>query len=299
MTGNVFNIQRFCTHDGPGIRTVVFLKGCPLRCAWCHNPESQSAHTQILFDGDKCIGCSSCARLCTNGANIWQDGEHIYHRDVCNLCLACVNACPSGALELCGKGVSTQEVIEALLRDKDFYEESGGGITLSGGEPLMQYEFCLEVLQMAKKENLHTAIETSGYCQKSLDEIRKYIDLWLYDIKLATEEEHLKYTGVSNSVITQNLCRLDFLGAQIILRCPIIPEVNLNKDHFDFIAELANSLNSVIGIQFAPYHPLGIEKAKKLGKAQAYTSSEFLPKEELIPFVDKVRKNVQCKVEFV
>ncbi len=299
MMGNIFNIQRFSTSDGPGIRTVVFLKGCPLSCIWCHNPESKKAGADIFYNPEKCIGCKSCERLCESHRHEFHADGHIFLRDNCKGCLKCAAECPADALEICGKEMSCADVMSEILRDREFYEQSHGGITLSGGEPLFQYDFSVEVLKKSKEHGLHTAVETSGYCQRELDEIIRYVDLWLYDIKLISEEEHLKYTGVSNKKILDNLFFLDGTGAKIILRCPIIPNVNLTENHFDGIAALAGKLENLVAIHFEPYHPLGIDKAARLGTVQKYGEREFLSGDEILPFVDRVRGKIKVDIEIL
>ena len=288
MNGKIFNIQRFSTSDGPGIRTVVFLKGCPLSCVWCHNPESKSNFPEIFYNPMKCMNCRICEKECSNNQHIFSD-SHIFLRDSCEKCGKCTLLCPTGALEICGKDITDEEVINEVLRDKDFYMQSGGGITLSGGEPLMQYEFSLEILKKSKEAGLHTAIETSGYRLNGVSEISRYTDLWLYDIKLISENEHIKYTGVSNKIIMENLFFLDSIGADIILRCPLIPEINLKEEHFDGIADIVNNLKNIKAINFELYHPLGIDKAIRIGKEQEYKNASFLSSDMTEQYIDYIK----------
>lgn len=291
--GSIFNIQRFSTSDGPGIRTVVFLKGCPLNCAWCHNPESKSSLPELFFKESSCIGCGACCQVCS--AHHIGNNTHHLHRASCTVCGRCAELCPTGALELCGKTQSVDEVITAVLRDIPFYQTSGGGITLSGGEPLMQYDFSMRLLKEAKNYSIHTAIETSGYSAYDLREIGSYIDLWLYDIKLIDEADHICYTGVSNRSILRNLDVLSRSGASIILRCPIIPDVNMNEAHLTALAELSH-LSGVQQLHIEPYHPLGISKSVQLGKAQPYSNEAFLKKDMLQPFVDRLRQKSRAEI---
>ena len=249
VKGTVFNIQRFCVNDGPGIRTTVFLKGCPLSCVWCHNPESQRFEPEILFYKDKCTGCGRCK--CVTAAD----------RDF---------VCFNGAKEICGKTVSANEVTAEVLKDKPFYENSGGGVTLSGGEPLAQYDFSLELLKKAKENGIHTAVETCGYAEKSkILEIAKYVDLFLFDCKETDQELHKEYTGVDNKIILENLKALSDAGSKIILRCPIIPGFNDRAEHFKGISETAEKFIGIEHIEIEPFHPLGESKYSALGREVA------------------------------
>lgn len=249
VKGTVFNIQRFCVNDGPGIRTTVFLKGCPLSCVWCHNPESQRFEPEILFYKDKCTGCGRCK--CVTAAD----------RDF---------VCFNGAKEICGKTVSANEVTAEVLKDKPFYKNSGGGVTLSGGEPLAQYDFSLELLKKAKENGIHTAIETCGYAEKSkILEIAKYVDLFLFDCKETDQELHKEYTGFDNKIILDNLKALSDAGSKIILRCPIIPGFNDRAEHFKGISETAEKFIGIEHIEIEPFHPLGESKYSALGREVA------------------------------
>lgn len=249
MQGTIFNIQRFCVNDGPGIRTTVFLKGCPLSCVWCHNPESQRFEPEILFYKDKCTGCGRCK--CVTAAD----------RDF---------VCFNGAKEICGKTVTADEVTAEVLKDKPFYENSGGGVTLSGGEPLAQYDFSLELLKKAKENGIHTAVETCGYEEKSkILEIAKYVDLFLFDCKETDQELHKKYTGVDNKIILDNLKALSDAGSKIILRCPIIPGFNDREEHFKGISEIADKFSGIEHIEIEPFHPLGESKYSALNREYA------------------------------
>lgn len=282
--GTVFNIQKFSVNDGPGIRTTVFLKGCPLSCLWCHNPESKSAHAEVLFDSNKCIGCKECARLCPNGCHTFDDDKmlHLYNRKGCVACGECCGVCYADSLELAGKEQTVQEVIEEVMKDKVFYDNSGGGITLSGGEPMLQFEFTLELLKEAKKQGLHTCIETCGFARpEQYREIAEFIDIFLFDYKETDPLLHRKFTGVTNELILENLKMLDSMGADIVLRCPIIPTLNDRKEHFSGIASLANSLKNVKEINIEPYHPLGASKAERLDKEYPLSELTF-PENETV-----------------
>ncbi len=287
MKGIVFNIQRFCTDDGPGIRTTVFLKGCPLRCAWCHNPESHKKSPEILLNPDKCVLCGECSSVCEN--HVISDTSHVFNRSKCTSCGKCASFCYFQAIELCGKEMSVEEVIHTVLRDKPFYQ-STGGMTISGGEPLMQFDFTLSLLKKAKDNDIHTVIETSGYTEKSkIYEISEYTDLFLYDIKTTDDESHIKYTGVSNKPILENLSCLDNLSKKVILRCPMIPGVNVTDDHIINVFTLARRHSSVQSIEFEPYHPLGVSKSRLLGKEPEYKRADFLDKETIALLTEKHR----------
>lgn len=276
----VFNIQRFCINDGPGIRTTVFLKGCVLNCIWCHNPESKSFKPEIMFHDNKCVGCNKCFIECSNH-KLGENGTHIIDRESCTNCEKCVQLC-SGALEMCGKYMTAEEVMEEVIKDKNFYNNSNGGLTISGGEPLCNFEFTKELLKIAKKLGIHTCIETCGYCDfNKILEIVPYVDIFLWDIKETDNILHREYTGVENIKIINNLFELNKLGSKIILRCPIIPNCNARIEHYKKIGELAESLDNVIQIDIEPYHSLGKTKSKEVGKKYMLDSINFLDEEEI------------------
>lgn len=273
--GTVFNIQKFCVNDGPGIRTSVFLKGCPLRCAWCHNPESQRVNFELAYDSEKCLNCGRCFALCPNGARDFSLGHHELLRDKCVGCGSCVTpVCP--ATELFGKNMTSREVIDEVLRDKVFYETSGGGMTLTGGEPMAQFDFTMELLRLAKEEGLHVCMETCGYSSaERYAAVAEYVDIFLWDWKLTDRELHKMYTGVYNDLIIDNLRLLNAKGAKFVLRCPIIPGVNDNDAHFCGIADAANRYEGITAVEVEPYHPLGKAKCERLGRDYDIGDIEF------------------------
>lgn len=272
MRGIVFDIQRFCVHDGPGIRTVVFLKGCPLRCVWCHNPEGLSGEPQVMLSPEKCIGCGECVGVCPTGAQSLKDGNRAFDPALCSHCMRCTDGiCPTGAVFAAGRMMEDTEVMEKVMRDAEFYRESGGGITLSGGEPFFRADFALELLRLAKESGITTAAETCGAV--SAEVMRKaaaLCDTFLFDVKLTNEEDHIRYTGASRRMILENLRYLDSVSADIVLRCPMIPGINTNKAHFEEIGKLASSLSSVREVNIMPYHDLGVSKYRKLSETAPF-----------------------------
>ena len=279
MNAVIFDIQKFSVHDGPGIRTTVFFKGCPLRCIWCHNPESWKHAPQIFYTPSRCIACGKCAAVCKNNCHRPGGNGHIFDRKDCISCGECAKNCPAEALELCGREYTVDEVLAEVLKDKIFYENSGGGLTLSGGEPMAQAAFALELAQRAKAAGLHVAIETCGFApRKEYEEILPYIDLFLFDIKSTVPEKHRKLTGQDLTLIHENLRFIDRSGKPLQLRCPLVPGVNDSDAELAGIAALADTLENVQSIDIEPYHPLGVSKAERLGEECAY-NAPFAPEE--------------------
>lgn len=289
--GTIFNIQRFSVNDGPGIRTTVFLKGCMLDCVWCHNPESKSKKPQLMFYESRCIGCGACVDICPSSAHCFDAvSGHIIDRDSCAVCGGCVESCV-GALELCGTEKTVDEIMTEVMKDESFYKNSGGGITVSGGEPLMQPEFTIAILKEAKERGLHTCIETCGYTKKEiLDELIPYVDIFLWDVKETDEQKHKEFTGVSNGIILENLRYISQKGSSIVLRCPIIDGYNYREEHLQSIGRLAEELDGVIRVDIEPYHPLGQSKSEAMGREYALGNMPFLDKE----LVDKAISTVSA-----
>lgn len=300
MEGVIFNIQRFSVQDGPGIRTTVFFKGCPLRCRWCHNPESQHTAREIAYHTDKCIGCGACGAVCPSGAHRFEEGRHVFLRERCTACGRCAEVCCAQALEAIGRRAPVEEVLREVLADKEFYAQSGGGMTLSGGEPLAQPEFATALARAAKEAGVSVCVETCGYADPAiLLRLAEFTDIFLFDYKLTDPEKHKAFTGVSNEKILSNLEELDRNGVQTILRCPMIPEVNLEDSHFEGIARQANRLQHCLGIDLEPYHPLGISKSEQLGRQAAYQRKEFLNRDDLLPAAETLRRSVSIPVKIL
>lgn len=296
-TGVVFNIQRYSINDGPGIRTCVFLKGCPLNCRWCHNPESKSPKSELSFSAVKCIGCGKCEAICPNGCHTFENGMHIIDRNSCIGCGKCVHEC-IGALELYGKTMTAEEVIKEASKDKPFYLESGGGITFTGGEPFAQPKFLIALLKEAKKENLHVCIETSGFTSREiLSEAMEYVDIFLFDYKETDRKKHIEFIGVDNTQILSNLDFLASSGKQIVLRCPVIPGYNDRIEHFSAIAEIADRYDSIIRVDVEPYHPLGKTKAAQIGKEYLIEDLGITDKETAAEWIREIQKRTKCSVK--
>jgi pyruvate formate lyase activating enzyme len=275
--GIIFDIQRYSIHDGPGIRTVVFLKGCPLRCLWCCNPESQLTNPQLSFIQSKCIGCLECIKICPNKA-IRFDKEKGFLIDykLCDMCGRCSDVCYPGARVIIGKKMSVDEVIAEVIRDKSFYNRSNGGVTLSGGEVLLQWGFAKEILKKCKELNINTAIETCGYCKwEYFTEVLEYVDLVLYDLKHLDSAEHKRLTGVDNQLILENAAKVVKKVKEMIIRVPLIPSLNDSKDNIMMLVDFVSTLEKVKEIDLLPYHQLGVSKYNQIG--QTYKLNEINP----------------------
>lgn len=273
MVGMIFDIQRFCINDGPGIRTTVFMKGCPLKCVWCHNPESRSKNREMMFYKERCIHCGECIKR-------KNDKDFV---------------CLNGAKEICGKMVKTDYIIEQVLKDKIFYENSDGGVTLSGGEPLFQYEFSLELLKKMKKYGLHTAVETCGYAvSENIRNIAEYTDLFLFDYKETNPQKHKYFTGVDNIKILENLSLLNDLNKKMVLRCPIVKGLNDTKQHLESIAEIADKYENILHVEIEPYHRLGETKNVAMGNVENnfVVATDEEKKEYIFSITKKTTKDV-------
>lgn len=303
--GTIFNLQRYTIHDGPGIRTEVFFKGCPLHCKWCSNPESIKTKPELGLYSNRCIGvdkCGACLSVCNKSQDsvlIIEDNKVLkINRDNCLNCHKCVEVCPAGALITWGKKMTVSDIMKVILADREFYRKSGGGVTLSGGEVLMQWEFARELLKECKKAGLHTCVETAMHCKTEiLDQIFPFVNLVITDIKHMDANKHKQFTGVSNEIILKNIKKTVDMGMHLVIRIPVIPEHNNDEENIRatarFIAEdLGNQVNQV---QLLPYRPLGEEKYKSL--EIPYPMGEFKsPKREI--WEENIRYLVRVMQEY-
>lgn len=279
MKGNVFDIQRFSIHDGPGVRTTVFLKNCSLKCIWCHNPEGLERKTNLRFLTNLCIGCKKCS-ICPNEVHKFVGNKHIVHFSLCKACGKCVNVCPSQALVLCGKEMTSAEVAKEVLKDRDYY--TNGGVTFSGGEPLLQTDFIIECVKNIRKEmpNIHVAIDTCGNVHYSVfQKIFPYVDIFLYDVKAFEEKTHILGTGSSNNLIKENLLKLDKENIPIWIRIPLVPLINDNDEELTKIADFISKLNNIQRLTLIPYHSLGSNKYEEIGMEYLYDSNLTISEE--------------------
>lgn len=290
----IFNIQKYSIHDGPGIRTVVFFKGCPLRCLWCSNPESQDPKIQIIWDKKKCIKCLHCIDICPQKIISLSDNNIEVHSKKCDDCLKCVNSCSNEALSVEGKLLTPEQIMKEVMKDEVFYEESNGGVTLSGGEVLMQHKFASQLLKLLKEKNIHTAIETTGYISnKVFSQFIANVDLLLFDIKHYDREKHLKATNVYNDIIIENLKYAVKSGKDVIIRIPVIPNINYSLEDAKGFCKLLKSIN-VKKINLLPFHQFGQKKYTLLNKPYAFHNIKQLHEEDLFEY-----KNIFIENGFV
>ena len=285
--GVVFNIQRFSIHDGPGIRTTVFLKGCSLRCGWCSNPESIRLSPEIITRDIKCIRCGKCVEACSQQAITVVENTRTIQWDKCNYCMKCAEVCPSGAIERAGEYMTVAKVIDTVGRDASYYRRTNGGMTLSGGEPLMQWQFALKLLQEAKRRGLHTALDTTGYTDwEILDEILNFTDLVLYDVKHPNSARHLEATGVPNERILDNLRKtVAKPGLKVWVRHPVIPHFNDSEEELEELCKLIITLKpSVEKISLLPYHKFGELKYAAMGKVYPWKGIPIISDEQIGEF---------------
>lgn len=282
MEGVISDIKRFAVHDGDGIRTTVFLKGCPLKCVWCHNPEGIGFSPQLAYYPHKCIGCGECVAVCPNGAHSMEAG-HVFDREKCAGCGACQAVCLGSALTFYGKTVTASELLPQLLEDRAFYENSGGGVTLSGGECLMQADFCAQLLEMLKANGIHTAVDTCGFVSRAaLDKVIPHTDIFLYDLKAFDEDVHIRCTGQSNRIILENLRYLDSLGKKCEIRIPFVP--GYNDDQMEKLGAFLAPLQNITRVRVLAYHNYAGSKYEALGMEN--TLPEHLPTQEQLQIAE-------------
>lgn len=272
--GLITDIQNFSIHDGPGIRTSVFLKGCPMRCFWCHNPETWSIIPEVQYFEEKCTGCGNCSKICPGVMKTDKEGKREFVHALCTLPENCSEECNYDALELRGKWWSPVDLFNVLIKDIAYFRNSGGGITLTGGEPLLQHEFCLEVLKLCKSAGIHTAIETAAYCKwEDLKSLLPWLDLVIMDIKHMDDDIHKKCTGVSNKIILENALKLNETGIPLLIRTPVVPGINDNPEDIGNIAEFIKDFKNLTGYELMPFHNMATGKYKGLGIK--YKASEY------------------------
>ena len=287
MEGAIFDVQKFAIQDGPGLRTTVFMKGCPLRCKWCSNPESWNTYPEIMVNNIRCIAeCNACLRACPADAIMFveQDKGIKIDRENCSLCMKCVEVCPPQAIERVGSYMTVQEVLEQVLDDKIFYQNSGGGLTVSGGEPLVQGEFVGELCRLAKEEGVHTALDTTGYASwQVMEKVLKYVDLVLFDVKHMDPKKHKECTGVGNKLILEN-AKKTALRVRTWIRAPLIAGFNDSKWNLEALARFACELD-VEKISILPYHEYGLAKYGKLGRTYQMEGAKQISEKHLAQIV--------------
>ena len=292
IEGNIFNIEHFAIHDGPGIRTTVFLKGCPMACIWCHNPEGLSGKRHIIRYYKKCIGCGECIKGCPQGAlEISTTNGIVFDSEKCIACGKCVEICCANAIEMVGSAMSPKQVADILLKDVAFYDESGGGVTFSGGEPLFQWEFVRECSTLLKKKGIHIAVETSGAVKNDvIKQIAPHVDLFLYDLKHIAPAEHKKYCGMDNENILQNLQTLSAMGKELIIRMVVIPGINDAPKSVERLCRFLKETGGIRSISLLPLHKSATEKYNRLDKEFLIADFE-IPDAEKMESVAEIFKN--------
>ncbi len=281
-TGTTFDIKKFSIHDGPGIRTTVFLKGCPLGCLWCHNPESRSTKPELHFFENRCILSGDCVTVCPNNAISFVEDIRIWDSNLCQLCGKCAEACPTEAIQLVGKDTTLEEIMTEVEKDVIYYDQSGGGVTFSGGEPLQQVDFLADLLQQCKEHEIHTVVDTSGLAAwERFEKVLPYTDLFLYDLKAMDEEKHRQFTGVSNQIILENLQKLTEAGAKVRVRIPIIPGINDDKENLLSTRAFIISLGNIQGVDLLPYHNIAADKYHRMAHEYRLQNIETPSDEEM------------------
>ncbi|UCB52565.1 MAG: glycyl-radical enzyme activating protein [Candidatus Zixiibacteriota bacterium] len=297
-TGIVFDIKRYAIHDGPGIRTTVFLKGCLLDCPWCHNPEGKNEKPEFMWWAEKCIGCRDCQNACPQDAISFSDGSLLLDTPKCDFCGACTDVCPSEALKQVGQKMTVAQVLKVIEKDRAFYDQSGGGVSLSGGEPLLQPDFACALLGACKERGIHTAVDTCGHVDSdALMRIGEQVDLFLYDLKVIDDEKHESFTGVSNKLILENLKKLSDCGQRTIVRFPLVPGVNDDEKDIQEVGELLSSLGGVKEINVLPYHKGGVEKLERLRNSKNKFFTDQTPSVDVLNEVKSKLRAFGLRVE--
>jgi pyruvate formate lyase activating enzyme len=286
--------MRFSIHDGPGIRTTVFFKGCPLECAWCHNPESIHSYPELLLRTDICLKCGVCVIACEQGAIHKEPEGYFTDRSACVVCGECVKVCPVEARAKIGSTMTVAEVMRTVLADRVFFDQSGGGVTFSGGEPTRQPAFLHSLLQASKREGLHTAVDTCGYAPwEVFEKIAPLTDLFLFDIKLIDPQKHRCWTGVSNRRILENLTKLDAAGWPVSLRIPVIPGLNDNSEDLEQLATWLDTLQNVRQLHLLPFHQGGTEKYHRLGRSFILQETSPADKASIERVAQRLRHHIE------
>lgn len=295
--GNIINIQKYSVHDGPGIRTTIFFKGCPLSCWWCHNPESQNIQHEIMFFEERCTSCGNCVKRCPQNAIAVKDTYLIVDKNKCALCGKCTDFCPRNAREYVGRDMTVPELMKEIIKDEVFYDESSGGVTFSGGEPLIHADFLDEVLKKCKDRGIHTAVDTSGYVSwDKFEKIADKVDLFLFDLKHMNNEKHIKYMNVPNLLILENLKKLSDKGCNIFIRIPIIVGVNDDEENISETIKFLSNLN-IVQVNLLPYHKMGMNKYRRLKMDYKLSGMEKPSNEKMDEIVGKFREiGVKVKI---
>ncbi|TKG93889.1 glycyl-radical enzyme activating protein [Puteibacter caeruleilacunae] len=282
MEGKITTIQRLSIHDGPGIRSTIFMKGCNLRCQWCHNPETFSMQPQLQWISEKCINCGKCVEVCNDSAFTINNGLVQFNRDKCTTCFDCVEHCYPNAIQQIGRTISADDLFNEIAPDFPYFNTSNGGVTFSGGEPMLQLNFLLKTLQLFKQANIHTAIETNFTADWSKYEaIIPYVDLFIGDLKIMDSKDHKRWTGLGNDIILKNIKKLDKTGIPYYIRTPIIPGVNHSAIQVESIIQFVSDLNNVERFELLPYHPLADVKYRNLGIKNPLQNTKGLTNKDL------------------
>lgn len=301
----IFNIQKYNMYDGPGVRTIIFFQGCPLRCKWCSNPEGLEKMHKVMFKRNSCVNCGACVEVCPEGIHFISEKTHTHeiNRNIkCTGCMECVKACYKNALSICGEEKTISELMDIIREDMAFYETSGGGVTLGGGEVLMQIEPAISLLMACKQEYINTAIETSGYTKmENIIKISKYVDLFLFDIKHIDSQKHFELTGVHNEIIIENLKALLENRSNVKIRMPLLQDINASKEEIRLVLKFLEPYKyykNFKGIDLLPYHKMGVNKYEQLGM-EYKISGEFTPSDKHLDELENFVKNEDFLIKVI